>query len=213
MLNTLTAFHILPAMKRVVLAVAVLAVVSVAPLPLSAQTAPLAGQTSQFGILFGGVKRLNDLPLSQGQKTVNDFSFSNSVKEVFFGTRLEPDTMFKIKAGEITVPVVYDTGTTDATGNKVFAQAKGKVDHVDAIVDYRFSEAFGSTGIFGGVGMYRTSAPGVADDTNAGLTAGVNADFPLSRRDGLMFEGSYHWLHTTVHQRFITLTGGLRISF
>lgn len=200
-------------MKRAVLAVAVLAVLLVASLPLSAQTAPMSGPTSQFGILFGGVKRLNDLPNTQGQPNVNDFSFSNSVKEVFFGTRLEPDTMFKIKVGEITVPVVYDTGTVDTNNNKVFAQVKGKVDHIDAIVDYRFSEAFGSGGIFGGVGMYRTSAPGVADDTNGGLTAGVNADFPLSRRYGLMVEGSYHWLHTTVHQRFITLTGGLRISF
>ena len=85
--------------------------------------------------------------------------------------------------------------------------------HVEAIVDYRFSEAFGSAGIFGGLGMYRTSAPGVADDTNGGLTAGANADFPLSKRYGIMVEGSYHWLHTAVHQRFITLTGGLRISF
>jgi hypothetical protein len=210
MLNTLTAFHILPAMKRAVLAVAVLLVAS---LPLSAQTTPLSGQTTQFGILFGGVKRMNDLPNSQGQPNVNDFSFSNSVKEVFFASRLEPDTLFKIKAGEITVPVLYDTGNLDGAGNKVFAQVKGKVDHVDAIVDYRFSEAFGTAGIFGGVGMYRTSAPGVADDTNGGLSAGVNADFPLSRRYGLMVEGTYHWLHTSVHQRFVTLTGGLRISF
>ncbi len=203
MLNALTPFHILPAMKK---ALFVAVVLLVAALPLAAQSSPLAGQSSQFGILFGGVKRLNDLPGSQGQNGINDFTFSNSVKEVFFGTRLEPDTMFKIKAGEITVPVVYDTGNG-------FAQEKGKVDHVDAIVDYRFSEAFGTAGIFGGVGMYRTTAPNVASDTNGGLSAGINADFPLSRRYGIMVEGTYHWLHTTVRQRFITLTGGLRISF
>ena len=167
---------------------------------------PLSAQTSQFGILFGGVKRLNDLPNSQGQNGINDFQFGDSVKEVFFGTRLEPDTMFKIKVGQVTLPVVYDTGTG-------FSKVNGKIDHIDAIVDYRFSEAFGSGGIFGGVGMYRSSAPGVADDTNGGLNAGVNADFPLSRRYGIMVEGTYHWVRTTVRQRFITATAGLRISF
>ena len=184
-------------MKRAALAAAL----------LLAAALPLSAQTSEFGILFGGVKRLNDLPNDQGVSGIKDFSFNNSVKEVFYGTRLDSDTMFKIKAGEITVPVVFDAG------NGTFSEAKGKVDHVDAIVDYRFSESFGTGGIFGGVGMYRTSAPGVADDTNAGLSAGVNADFPLSRRYGIMVEGTYHWLHTTVRQRFVTLTGGLRISF
>ena len=42
---------------------------------------------------------------------------------------------------------------------------------------------------------------------------GVNADFPFSRRYGLIAEGTYHWLHTKVRQRFVTLTAGLRISF
>lgn len=189
-------------MKRAALA----AVVALIALPLAAQTAPLAGSTSQFGILFGGSKRMNDIPGTQGRSDIKDFSFSNSVKEIYIGTRLEPDTLFKIKAGEIDVPVLVANGTG-------FDKVKGKVDHVDAIVDYRFSESFGSTGIFGGIGMYRSTAPGVADDTNAGLSFGINADLPLSNRYGLIVEGTYHYLHTDVRQRFITATGGLRISF
>lgn len=196
-------------MKRAALAVAVVLIA----LPLAAQTAPLSGQMSQFGILFGGSKRMNDLPDTPGlhdtqsRSSIKDFSFGNSVKEIFIGTRLEPDTMFKIKAGEIDVPVLV----ANTTGG--FDKAKGKIDHVDALVDYRFSESFGSTGVFGGVGMYRSTAPGVADDTNAGLSIGVNADLPLSSRFGLIVEGTYHYLHTEVRQRFITATGGLRISF
>jgi hypothetical protein len=202
MLNTFTAFHILPPMKRAALAAAIVLIA----LPLAAQTAPLSGQMSQFGILIGGVKRMNDIPGSQGRSDIKDFNFGASVKEVFVGTRLEPDTMFKIKAGEMTVPVLVANGTG-------FDKVDGKVDHVDAIIDYRFSEAYGTSGIFGGVGMYRTSAPGVTEDTNAGLSFGANSDFPLSRRYGIVVEGTYHYLHTTVRQRFVTLTGGLRISF
>jgi hypothetical protein len=203
MLNSHTGFSILPAMKRAVLA----AVVVLLALPLAAQTAPLAGSMSQFGILFGGSKRMNDIPGSQGRSDVKDFAFGNSVKEIFIGTRLEPDTMFKIKAGEINVPVLV------ADGSGGFNKVKGKIDHVDALIDYRFSESFGSSGIFGGVGMYRATAPGVADDTNAGLSLGINADLPLSTRYGIIVEATYHYLHTQVRQRFLTATGGLRISF
>ncbi len=192
-------------MKRAVLAVAV----ALIALPLAAQTEPLSNQMSQFGILFGGSKRMNDLPGDQGNSNIKNFSFGNSVKEIFIGTRLEPDTMFKIKAGEIDVPVLVDDGT--GTGN--LTKVKGKIDHVDAIVDYRFSESWGSSGFFGGVGMYRATANGIADDTNAGLSLGVNADLPLSTRYGIVVEGTYHYIHLTPRQRFLTATAGLRISF
>ena len=63
MLNRHTASPILPAMKRAVLAAAVVLIA----LPLAAQTAPLSNTMSQFGILFGGSKRMNDLPGTQGR--------------------------------------------------------------------------------------------------------------------------------------------------
>ena len=197
-------------MKRAVLAAAVVLIA----LPLAAQTSPLSNQMSQFGILFGGSKRMNDLPGTQSRSDVKDFSFGNSVKEIYFGTRLEPDTMFKIKAGTIDVPVLVQTNANDPTNPPpVFDKVKGKIDHIDAIVDYKFSESFGTTGVFGGVGMYRATAPGLADDTNAGLSLGVNADLPLSTRYGIIVEGTYHYLHLTPRQRFVTATAGLRISF
>jgi hypothetical protein len=189
-------------MKRAVLAAAVVLIA----LPLAAQTSPLSNQMSQFGILFGGAKRMSNIPGVENSG-LRDFSFSNSVKEVFYGTRLEPDTMFKIKAGEIGVPVMVD----DGTGN--FTKVKGKIDHIDAVIDYRFSESFGTTGVFGGVGMYRATAPGVADDTNAGLNIGVNADLPLSMRYGIVVEATYHYIHVHPVQRVATATAGLRISF
>ncbi len=169
---------------------------------------PAAAQTSEFGFLLGGSKRLNDLPGTQGRSSAKDFTFSNSVKEAFYCVQLEPDMMFKIKVGEITAPIV----TTNSDGARVDA-GKGNIDHIDALVDYRFSEPFGSTGLFGGVGMYRQSVSGYQDETNVGLSAGVNGDFPLSRRYGIIVEGAYHWIHLSARPRYITLTGGLRISF
>jgi hypothetical protein len=179
-----------------------LAILMIAAVPAVAQN------TSEFGILFGGTKRLNDIPgPTQGQSGVNDFKIGNSVKEIYYGVQMEPGTWFRIKAAQMDVPLI----NVDANGKKVEA-GKGKIDHIDALVTYKFSEAFGSTGIFGGVGMYRQNASG-DDQTNIGLSAGVNADFPFSRRYGLIVEGAYHWIHLPARPRYITVSGGLRISF
>lgn len=169
---------------------------------------PSFAQTSEFGVLFGGSKRMNDAG-AQGQPGINDFKFSNSVKEMYYATELEPGTLFRIKVGTVDLPLVYANAATPGTPTIV----KGKMDHIDALVDYRFSEPFGSTGLFAGVGMYRQTAPGQQSDTNAGVSGGINGEFPLSRRYSIITEATYHWVHTTNRQRFMTLTGGLRISF
>ncbi len=38
-------------------------------------------------------------------------------------------------------------------------------------------------------------------------------DFPLSRRYGVVVEGTYHWVNYHYRPRYLTLTGGLRITF
>ena len=169
----------------------------------------LAQNSSEFGILFGGSKRLNDIKGGQGESGINDFKFSNSTKSIYYGIQLEPGTWFRIKAEQISAPLI----AVDANGNRVEG-GKGKLDHVDALVDYKFSEPFGSSGIFAGVGMYRQHVNDSGnEDTNIGLTAGVNADFPFSRRYGLIVEGAYHWVHLPGRPRYTTLGAGLRISF
>jgi hypothetical protein len=170
--------------------------------------APAFAQSSEFGFLLGGSKRLNDLPGAKGNPGVNDFKFSNSVKEAFYAVQLDPGTMFKIKVGQITAPLAVK----DSSGSRVDA-GKGNIDHVDALVDYQFPEPWGSTGLFGGIGMYRQSVTGYQDETNFGLSGGVNGDFPLSRRYGVIVEAAYHWLHMDARPRYLTLSGGLRISF
>jgi len=180
-----------------------LAILVIAAVPALAQS------SSEFGILFGGTKRLNDIKGGQGESGINDFKFSNSAKSVYYGVQMEPGTWFRIKVEQINAPLV----ALDAGGNRVEG-GKGKLEHIDALVDYKFSEPFGSTGIFAGVGMYRQRPDnGGAEDTNYGLSAGVNADFPFSRRYGLIVEAAYHWVHIPARPRYTTLGAGLRISF
>jgi hypothetical protein len=178
-----------------------LAILMLAALPALAQS------TSEFGILVGGSKRVNSIAGSQGQRGVNDFKFSNSVQEIYYGVQMEPGTWLKLKAEQINAPLV----ALDSNGKRIDG-GKGKIEHVDALIDYRFSEPFGSTGLFAGVGMYRQDKSGTTD-TNFGVTAGVNADFPFSRRYGLVIESAYHYIRLPARPRYVTLNAGLRISF
>jgi len=169
---------------------------------------PATAQVSEFGLLLGGSKRLvSHRDEEKGFGVSDNFKFSNSVKEIYYSVILDDSSRFKIKVGQITAPGAFraDNARVDV--------AKATVDHADALVDYRFSEPFGSTGLFAGVGLYRQSASGQQEETNYGFSAGVNGDFPLSRRYGVIVEGTYHWVNYHYRPRYLTLTGGLRISF
>src|SRR5512141_1192056 len=113
---------------------------------------PAAAQVSEFGILLGGSKRLiSSQDQAQGVGVSDNFKFSNSVKEIYYSVVLDDSSRFKIKAGQITAPAAFrvDNARVDVD--------KARVEHIDALVDYRFSEPFGSTGLFAGVGLYRQS--------------------------------------------------------
>jgi hypothetical protein len=174
---------------------------AIAAFTLLISTSALA-QSSQFGILFGGSKHLT--------ADSDKFKFSNSVREIYYGINIEPGTVFKIKAGRITAPVAFNVNDER---NEV---EKGTIEHIDGLIDYRFSEAFGSTGLFAGVGLYRQKGNVLGADeteTNYGFSGGVNADFPLTRRSGVVVEAAYHWVNVSYRPRYVTLSGGLRFSF
>ena len=178
-------------MKRLLLAFTI----ALASLPASAQF-------QQFGLMLGGSTKLGN------NNVGNDhFTFSNSVKEIFYSVDVEDYTRFKIKAGRITAPASFQQN------NIRVDVAKADVDHVDGIVDYRFSEPFGSTGLFAGAGLFQQKANGQSDELQYGFTGGVNGDFPLSRRWGVVVEATYYWINFHYHPQYATLTGGLRISF
>jgi len=181
----------------------------------------MAQTGQQFGFLIGGSSRLysesdkqkaRDFCTAGGQAEdcvtfPSKYKLSDRDIEVFYAVELDSTTTFKIRAGQINT----DVGVIEASN--FVRPSKGHIEHADGIVQYAFSEPFGKTGVFAGIGMYRWSGDNIASDTNYGYTLGINADFPITRRHGFIVEGSYHWLNTSSPVRYITLTGGLRIGF
>lgn len=171
---------------------------------------PLLAQESEFGILVGAAKRTS--VSTEGIEPFGDaLSLDNSTVELFYATPLDPVTYFKIKAGRISAPGAFRTEAGDAD----FAEAD--VEHVDGLIEYRFSEPFGSAGIFAGAGLYRQRAERTNGDevseTDFGFSAGVNGDFPLTRSLGVVLEVGYHWVQFETRPRYLTVGGGIRISF
>jgi hypothetical protein len=181
---------------------------------------PVFAQTNELGIAFGGVnRRLLGPDKDSGVST--SWSFGSSVKEVYYSITLDPSVRFKIKAGEMdssvtfvtTTPAVPASGSTPAVpAVSTRHNATGQIEHIEGVADYRFAEAFGSTGLFAGVGIYRQKGGGMGE-TNYGFSAGVNGDFPLNKRSGVVIEGTYHWTNFDASSRYITATAGLRFRF
>jgi hypothetical protein len=186
--------------------------------------APLAAQTSEIGIMIGGTKRLiSHSDQAAGIGISDNFKFSNSDREIFYGTQLDPGTFLKIQAGQIEGPAAFQY-TTAGSAKARTDVPKGTIEHIDGTIDYRFSEPFGSTGLFAGVGLYRqrgtltdNAVPaeqrGGQTETNYGFVGGVNTDFPITRRTGFVAELAYHWINYHYKVRYLTLGGGLRFSF
>lgn len=169
--------------------------------------APAAlAQANEFGVLFGGSKRITGDENAVDGGLDDGFSFSNSAFDLYWATELEPGTVFKIKGGRIETPVGFAEG--DARRD-----TEGEVQHLSGIVEYRFSEPFGSTGLFVGVGAYRHEASGQKAGLDYGFQGGVNGDFPLSRRYGVVVEATYHWTSHDFEPRYLTISGGLRLAF
>jgi len=175
---------------------------------------PLFAQSTEFGVIAGASRRFVD----NGQREDgvdwldSNFSFSHSSVELYWGMSMDEDLYFKLKAGRIETEVA-EAYSVPGTAGTFRRDAEGEVQHADAVVEYRFSEPYGTTGIFGGVGLYRQSGDGIAATNNFGWTAGVMSDFPLSRRYGVVLEAAYHWTNADFRPRYLTVGGGLRVSF
>ena len=186
--------------------------------------APAMAQIQQVGFLLGGSKRLiSSTDQAEGIGVSDNFSFSNSNRELYYGVQLDPGTWFKVRVGQIEGPVAF--AYKAAGGSKARTDIKdGQVEHVDSVIDYRFSEPFGTTGLFAGLGYYRQQGTitdpavpaeqhGRVSETNYGFLGGVNTDFPITKRTGFIAELTYHWINMDYKVRYLTLSGGLRFSF
>jgi hypothetical protein len=174
---------------------------------LFAVAIPALAQSTEFGAVFGGSRRMiyEDDRDPDTNYDLPGFQFSNSSIEVYYGTELDPGTWFKLKLGRIQTPVAFKTPQP--------VDVEGEMQHLDAVVEYGFSEPYGYTGLFAGLGFYRQEASGVGTETDWGYSVGLHGDFPLSRRYGIVVESSFHWARTEVRQRFLTAGAGLRMRF
>lgn len=204
-MNRQNRLLIVPAMTKTALALILLTLAAV----------PAFAQTSEFGVSYGGVNRRPTSADKVANVPETDFwQFDDSAKEAYVGVQLDPGTWFRVKVGEMNSTTVFITDAQaehDKPGTgRTFS--KGKVDHIDGVVDYRFSEAFGTTGLFGGIGLYRQHGGGLSE-TNVGASVGVNADFPLNPRYGIRLEATYHWANFDARTSYVTGTAGVRIRF
>lgn len=156
---------------------------------------PAAAQSS-IGLLLGGSQTIDG---SIGT------DFSNSLREIFIATELEPGTVLRVRGGQVNSEDGPQIGLPGVTRD-------GKVEYVDALIEYRFYETYGSSSIFAGPGVYRQRF-GTFDETDFGLSGGVNALFPVTRRLAVTGEVSYHWANFEEKREFLTLAGGVRFTF
>jgi hypothetical protein len=203
-LNNQKASRIVPPMKRTLFLTALIV--------LSAL--PALAQTSEFGIIVGGSRRFIDgAPHEEGVEFIeSNFSFSKNAFDLYWKIPFEENSSFKLRGGRIETPVAF-AYTVPGNPNTFRRDVDGEVQHIEAGVEYEFSEVYGSTSLFGGLGMYRQSAADVDSTTNFGLSFGVNADFPITKRYGVVLDGTYHWVRTDFQPRFLTLGAGVRVSF
>jgi hypothetical protein len=204
-LNTPEPSHIVPAMKKIALTMVLAAAIAL----------PAAAQSSEVGFLYGGSARAEvDREVISGGDLDDSFSFDNNSLDFYWATDFDEDTRFKLKVGRIESIVSSPVEITDDDDETVTvrADAVGDIEHASGLVEYRFSEFFGTTGLFAGVGLYRAQADGETE-TDYGFQAGVTGDFPLNRRYGVIVEGAYHWTNLEFRPKYITVGAGLRVRF
>ena len=167
---------------------------------------PVLAQNHEITILAGGAKALKT---ADGGKS----DFHNGFEEISYGIETDANTIFKIKVGRMDAKTVFVT--ENASGFQVadLVDPKGQVEYADAVVEYRFSEAFGYTGLFAGTGLYRQSS-GNRQESDYGFVAGVDGIFPITRSIGVAVEGSYHWAHFySPKPRYGAVGVGVRFAF
>lgn len=208
-MKNLETSRIVPAMKRTLFLVALLV----------ASAAPAFAQSNEFGILIGGSRRFVDADEfpEDDAFTESNFSLSNGSVELFWSIPIEPELNLRFKGGRIKsqIPIPSEVPDPANPGQTLLnrTDVEGEVMHLETDVEYEFDEPFGSSGLFAGLGFYRLSAPDQDSRTTWGVHAGVNADFPITRRYGVLLEAAYHWTRAEFEPRYMSVSGGLRVSF
>jgi hypothetical protein len=176
---------------------------------------PVFAQHNEIDLLGGGAKAMKT---PAGGKS----DFQHGFEEISYGVVMEPDTIFKVKLGRMKATTAFASSAKDDKGNNIVdpgdIDTSGQVEYADAVIEYRFSEPFGSTGLFAGAGLYRQSGTNQSgahlQESDYGFVAGVNGLFPITRNVGISAEAAYHWVHFyNPKPRYAAIGVGLRFAF
>lgn len=161
---------------------------------------PAAAQHNEFGILFGAARPM--------KSDAGKGSFDSGMREFYYGMHLEQGTVFRLQVGRMKTKTALPLA-----GGGFDIDENGSLEHADGIIEYRFSEPYGYTGLFAGGGLYRQKTNSKSE-SDYGFQVGVNAIFPITRAYGVVVEGAYHWVNIyTPRPRYITVGAGVRIAF
>ncbi len=161
---------------------------------------PAAAQHNEFGIL-AGVTRPMKSDAGKGE-------FETGLREFYYGIELEQGTMFRIEVGRMKTKTAFPKGT-----GAFDIDENGSIEHASGVVEYRFHEPYGYTGIFAGAGLYRQKTND-RSESDYGFQAGLDALFPINRTYAVVVKGAYHWINVySPRPRYVTLGAGLRFAF
>lgn len=109
---------------------------------------------------------------------------------------------------------VLRVGRLDLDGSDDLFASDGELSYVTATGEYRLPEDFYLGGLFLGLGYYDLQTDfGFVDDSAFGFTVGVNGEFPLSDRWGILVEFTGHWADLEAENLWVMATAGVRFSF
>ncbi len=154
---------------------------------LSALLWPMASQaqdahTFNVGLMAGLGGASEDNP---------DFDLTNFSWQALFSMRIEPNTLWGVRVGQVDLDSDVDTFDSELT-------------YLTVSGEYLFADRFYDSGLYLGLGFYDFSGgPVLGDDSALGAVLGVTGDFELSQRFNLLAEVSVHYADLDVTQFFL----------
>lgn len=162
---------------------------------LSTALAPTPADAEELGFTVGLVGGL-------GGPVDGDFGEHTDV-ELQLGYLINNRDLFVVRVGQL-----------DLDGSDDLFPSDGELRYVTATGEYRLPEDFYLGGLFLGLGFYDLQTDfGLVDDSALGLTVGVNGEFPLTDRWGIVVEFSGHWADLEDENLWVMGTAGVRFSF
>ena len=110
--------------------------------------------------------------------------------------------------------VVLRLGQLDLSADDDVFAVDGELTYLTLTSEYRLPEDFYLSGFFVGIGYYqRRNDFGLGDDDGIGVTFGIDGEFAITERWGVLVQLSAHWADIDGEQYWATALGGVTFSF